>query len=98
MAEANSVRAATASGARTMVGAQVVRFTVQALGLALLSRILTPEDFGRVAMVTAVTGFAAVVGDFGLSLATIRVRTISKAQWSNLFWLNTLVGMVTAAV
>lgn len=81
-----------------MIGAQALRFAVQLVGLAALSRILTAEDFGQVAMVVAVTGLAAVVGDFGLSLATIRVHEMSRGQWSNLFWLNTLVGLVTCAV
>jgi len=37
-----------------------------------LARLLTPEEFGLIAMVTAVTGFVMMFKDMGLSMATVQ--------------------------
>jgi PST family polysaccharide transporter len=82
---------------RLLVTAQLARFGIQTLGLAVLSRLLKPEDFGILAMVMAVAGLASVVGDFGLSLATIREEALTDEEWSNIFWLNAGIGAVLSA-
>ncbi len=45
-------------------------------------------------MVTAIVGVADVLRDMGLSSAAIQAKTISHAQQSNLFWLNSAVGLL----
>lgn len=80
------------ASAVTLTG-QWVRFVIQTASLIILARILSPRDYGLVAMVTAIVGIAQVLGDFGLSLAAVQAREISKAQKTNLFWLNTLMGL-----
>lgn len=57
-----------------------------------MARLLSPEDFGLVAMVTVVTGVYDIFTTAGLSSATIQKTTISHAEISNLFWINILVG------
>jgi PST family polysaccharide transporter len=37
-----------------------------------LARLLTPADFGLIAMVTVITGFVEMFKDAGLSMATIQ--------------------------
>jgi len=53
-----------------------------------LARLLTPQDFGLIAMVTAVTGFVMMFKDMGLSMATVQKAEINHAQISTLFWIN----------
>lgn len=53
-----------------------------------LARLLTPRDFGLVAMVTTVVGFLRVFKDAGLSIATVQREKLTQAQVSNLFWIN----------
>jgi O-antigen/teichoic acid export membrane protein/ubiquinone/menaquinone biosynthesis C-methylase UbiE len=81
-------------GRRSVRGAAVT-FSVQAtrflLGLGstmALARLLTPADFGLVAMVTAVTGFVAMFKDAGLSMATVQRSEVTHSQVSTLFWVN----------
>jgi PST family polysaccharide transporter len=62
----------------------------------ILARLLTPRDFGLVAMVTTVTSFLGVFKDAGLSIATVQRERITHAQVSNLFWINIAVSAVTA--
>ena len=60
--------------------------------MMVLARLLTPQDFGLVAMVLTVTGFLKVFNDAGLSTATIQREGITHAQVSNLFWTNIALG------
>jgi O-antigen/teichoic acid export membrane protein len=64
--------------------------------LAMLARLLTPNDFGLVAMVTAFTGILDLFTTAGLSSATVQKAEITDQQISQLFWLNILVGCVLA--
>lgn len=81
-----------ARGARVTLGGQAIKFALQLTSTVVLARLLSPEDFGLFAMVLAVTGFAALLGDFGLSNAAVQAERISAEQRSNLFWISTSVG------
>ncbi len=63
-----------------------------------LARLLTPYDFGLVAMVAAVTGLGQSFADFGLSEATIRREEISHEQVTALFWINVGIGLMLTLV
>lgn len=67
------------------------------LTIAILARLLLPEDFGLVAMVAAITGVVDSFRDLGLSAATVQRQDITHAQVSNLFWINVVVGLGFAA-
>ena len=63
-----------------------------------LARILTPADFGLVAMVVVVTRFAALLVDMGLSTATVQRETLTGEQISALFWVNVFFGVALAVL
>ena len=66
---------------------------------AVLARLLSPLDFGLVAIATGVSGLLNVFKDAGLSTATIQRENITYAQVSNLFWINVGVsGLATSAM
>ena len=84
---------------RKSVRGGVVTMATQGLGIGIqltstvvLGRLLSPEDYGIMAMVMAVTAFAGLFRDLGLSAAAIQRQELSPAQQTNLFWLNTGVG------
>ena len=56
--------------------------------MVILARLLSPTDFGLVAMVTSVIGIADLIRDFGLSSAAIQAKTLSNDERTNLFWVN----------
>ncbi|WP_437192724.1 lipopolysaccharide biosynthesis protein [Planctomicrobium sp. SH527] len=85
-------------GGLTTLGSQGILFLLQATQIVVLSRLLSPSDFGLFAMVTAVTGFAMTFKDGGLSMATIQRAEITHAQISSLFWINVLIGLCLAAI
>lgn len=57
------------------------------------ARLLDPEDFGLVAMVTVVTAVLDLFATAGLSSAAVQKSTINTEQISTLFWINVLVGV-----
>lgn len=87
--------AATRGAGVTLVG-QGLRFGVQVASLVVLARLLSPADFGLVAMVTALLGAADIVRDFGLSSAAIQARTLDDSERTNLFWANLGIGVLCA--
>lgn len=84
-------------GAATLVG-QGGRFLIQIGSTAVLARILTPADFGMIAMVMAVTGFASLFKDLGLSMATIQKTDVTHEQISVLFWINVAISFLIALI
>ncbi len=88
-------------GALTLTS-QGITFVMQSVSTVVLAHLLTPADFGLVAMVTAITGLAQAFADLGLSEATIQRQGITYEQVSALFWINvgigTLLMLVTAAL
>ena len=74
-------------GAVTMA-AQGVIFPLRIGSTVVLARLLTPQDFGLIAMVTVITGFVMMFKDMGLSMATVQRDEVNHAQISTLFWIN----------
>ncbi|WP_308796897.1 lipopolysaccharide biosynthesis protein [Agromyces silvae] len=98
MTSTDGLGAAASRGAKyTMLG-QIGRILVQLVSVVLLSRLLDPSDFGLFAMVIAVIGVGEVFRDFGLTQAAVQARTLSREQQSNLFWLNTGIGLALSVV
>jgi len=81
----------TISSGFVTIASQGMKFVLTLGSTMVLARLLTPRDFGLIAMVTTVTGFLRVFKDFGLSTATVQRETITEAQVSNLFWINVAV-------
>src|SRR5690606_19203223 len=82
------LRRRTMRGGAITVSSQGVKFALRLGSTAVLARLLTPADFGLIAMVTVVTGFVEMFKDAGLSMATIQRERITHAQVSTLFWIN----------
>ncbi len=72
--------------------AQIYKISVLLISTVILARLLSPSDFGLVAMATMMTGLLARFKDGGLSLATIQHPDITHGQLSNLFWINVAMG------
>lgn len=88
------LRGRSVRGGAVTMGAQGIKFALQLGSTAVLARLLSPADFGLVAMVTAVTGFAAMFKDAGLSMATVQRENVTHDQVSTLFWINVALSAV----
>ena len=66
--------------------------------LAVLARILAPEDYGLMAIVTVILGFAGLFGDLGINAAFVQRQDVTDEQRASLFWLNVLVSITLALI
>lgn len=80
-------------GGANTVFAQLLSFGMSMLSTAIMARLVAPESFGVVAMVTAVAGFVTIFMDLGFASAVIQKKAISQKQVSTLFWINLLIGL-----
>lgn len=85
-------------GGAITVFSQGCKFALKTGSTVVLARILTPADFGLIAMVTAVTNFAMMFRELGLSTATVQKAEINHDQVSTLFWVNVAMGIIVAAI
>ena len=67
---------------------------MQVAQVAVLARLLAPADYGLMAMVGVVLGFAANFTDLGVNSAFVQRQDVTPEQRSSLFWLN--VGLSAA--
>ena len=90
-------RRAVRGAAVTSVG-QALRILIQLASVVIMARLLSPADHGLFAMVMSIAGIAEVFRDFGLSQAAVQAPTLSRAQRSNLFWVNSAIGAALAVL
>lgn len=73
------------------------RFGVKGLGLLVqivLARILLPSDFGLIAMIAVFIGIGDLIADFGLGQSLIRNKNSLASDFSSVFYLNILLGLL----
>ncbi|MFT3888299.1 MAG: lipopolysaccharide biosynthesis protein [Arachnia sp.] len=85
-------------GALITLGGQAAKIIVQMASVVILARLLDPNAYGLLVMVTAVIGITDVFRDFGLSSAAIQAPTLSRKEQINLFWVNTGLGAALTGV
>ncbi len=96
--EGDEIRGQALRGAAATVSASVLSLVAQSVSTVILARLLTPDDFGLVAMVTT---FSLLVSNFGLNgftEAVIQCEEIDHQTASNLFWINSSAGLVLGIV
>lgn len=57
-----------------------------------LARMLTPDDFGLIAMMMVFTGFAGLLTDVGLGSALVQKKDITEVHYNTVFWTNLGLG------
>lgn len=75
-------------------GAQLVTFIVSIV----LARILAPEDYGQIALITVFTTIMQVFVDSGLGTALIQKKDADDLDFSSVFYFNFAVCLVLYAI
>lgn len=83
-----SLRSQSFDSVRWTGVATAVRVILQFFQIAILARLLTPEDFGLMAIIAALVAILGLFSDLGLSKAIIHHSEITSEQLSSLYWLN----------
>lgn len=95
---ANDIKRKSVKGGVNTMLSQVFSFGMNMLSTSIMARLIAPESFGLVAMVTAFTGFVLIFKDFGFTSAVIQRSVISQKQISTLFWLNLGISLIISVI
>lgn len=91
-----TLRRATYSATRWTTTSAVFRTCMQLLQTAVLARMLTPADFGLMAMAGVAVAVVTIFADLGLSSALMHRPKPDRMTLSTLFWLNLLMASALA--
>lgn len=93
-----NLKTRTIRGGKITLTSQVLIQLCQLAATMVLARILSPREYGLIAMITVVTNFLSMFKEMGLSSATVQQKEISHKQISALFWVNAILSFATAMV
>jgi PST family polysaccharide transporter len=92
-----SLRRLAVFGAGATLAAGGLTLAIQVSATIILARLLTPADFGLVAMVTTFSLLLVNFGFNGFTEAIVQREEISRDLASTLFWINIAFGMLLTA-
>jgi O-antigen/teichoic acid export membrane protein len=91
---AGSMRTVALTGGRWRAIEGVALQGLQVLSTMALARLLTPDEFGIVAVVTLVLVLFGILTDAGFGASVIRREHVDQKYLSSMFWVSSLVGVV----
>ncbi len=94
----DSLKKKTANG---IIWSTIERFSTQGAGFIigiLIARMLSPDDYGLIAMVGIVFAISGVFVDSGFSSALIRRKDRSESDLSTVFYFNILIGLIATGL
>lgn len=76
---------------------ELVYRSINPIVFLVLARLLTPQDYGMISVVTILLGFIQIINDFGFNKAIIQSNYPQKKldnACSVVFWTNIIIGLV----
>ena len=92
------LRKRTVKGITWTIASQLARLLITLVVTVILARLLSPKDFGLIAMVAVFSNFFAMVNDMGLASAIIQKSEVTEEELSSAFWVNFLEGLAVTVV
>jgi PST family polysaccharide transporter len=83
-------------GGAMAIISQVGTGVTQVISTIVLARFLVPEDFGLVAMVSAITGYITIFIDLGTRDAVAQHQRLNSGEASALYWITAATGSAFA--
>jgi len=81
-----------------MIGARLADRAIGLVGTVILARVLTPADFGLVAMAMAIIGLIELASAFGFEMTLLRNPNPTPAQYNTVWTLNVMFGFGSGLV
>jgi PST family polysaccharide transporter len=94
VAEGRELRRLAVRGAAATLSGAALSLALRVVPTVVLARLLTPADFGLVAMVTTFSLLLMSFGTSGFSEAVIQPEQMNRHQASNLFWITCAIGLI----
>ncbi|CAG1020387.1 partial Lipopolysaccharide biosynthesis protein WzxC, partial [Methylococcales bacterium] len=92
-----SLRKTAISGIKWSSFSFVSKRALALLTNIVLARLLSPNDFGLVAMASVTLGFIDLFKDLGTGSAVIQRKDVSEGLLSSIFWINAGFGVMVSA-
>ena len=87
-----------ALGTAAISFARITRLLAQFVAIPILARLLSPADYGVVAIAMPFALFAMMLADAGIGMSLVRTPASERRAWSTSFWLSVALGVVFAAL
>ena len=78
-------------------GSKYISMGAQVVITMVLARLIAPEDFGLVAIVSVFTGLFALLSDMGVGVAIVQYRDLTEEDYGALFGFSALLAVGLAA-
>lgn len=88
-----SLKSIAITGGKWVALSTWARVALQFMQTIILARLLTPNDFGTLALAMGFFSVVSIFADLGLSNAIMHFDRPDHNTWSTLYWLNLLVGV-----
>jgi O-antigen/teichoic acid export membrane protein len=86
-----------AAGTLWMMGNKWVVRLSGLVAIGILTRLISPEDFGVVAAASTITPFVLLLADLGLSTYVVQAKQLDQRLLSTGFWFSVSAGIALAA-
>ena len=86
------------SASMIQLGAKVFNVGIQLVITMILARILTPAEYGTVAITMAFASLFSILSDAGISTAIARSVDLDQSDYNGLFYLSLIIGVILAIV
>lgn len=90
----NALRRVAVRGAGMTIFSGAAGLVIQLVATVVLARLLTPRDFGLVAMVTTFSLLLMNCGFNGITEVVVQRETMNRSEASSLFWINLGMGVL----
>jgi len=94
----NDHRQKTTRAIGWVLGSNTVSQIISFIFGIVLARLLTPEDFGMIAMTLAIIGVAGLLSDFGMGAALVHLKNTHSSHYNSIFWLNSGIGLTLTVI
>jgi O-antigen/teichoic acid export membrane protein len=84
----------TVKGVTWTVASQAARLLINLVVVVILARLLSPKDFGLIAMVAVFSNFFFILNDLGIPSAIIQKKDVTEEDLSSAFWVNLFEGLI----
>ena len=92
----NSPSSSIKTASVAQLGSKIVSVLVQLAITMVLARLLTPSEYGTVAVITVFSALFTILADAGVSTAIAQSQDLYEVDYGRLFFLSLLIGIVLA--
>ncbi len=81
------------SASIVQLGSKIINVVVQLVITMVLARLLTPAEYGTVAVLQVFSALFSILADAGISTAIARSQGLNQSDYERLFFLSLLIGL-----